>query len=179
MVLTLHSTLTEQNGKKIDVSCDKYKVTRSRAIVSIITSIIPTFIAALVLHKRLRFIPSMSIIIYTCITVFIIALVLSIQPMFTKMGLVLRIWLCSSSGMWLSYMVVVFLFDTIVIENNSIKEKKTSHFVWNINFVSLVFFFTMAWSLGLYFCYYFLQCFDIFLFFVTEEILVPCYDIWW
>ena len=155
MGITLHSNLIEQNEYEtknpISVSCDTDKMIQKRALVSIFTSIMPTLITAIILHKRMKFIPTMSIIIYICITAFIVTLILSVEPTFTKTSLVLKIWLCSSSGIWLNYLVFAFLFDTIVIENDStIERKKTSHFVWNANFVALLYFFSMSATLGVY-----------------------------
>jgi len=161
MALTLHSTLIKQgtNGKDtvMDMStpttCDVYKMRRNRALISIFSSILPTFITAIILMKKIDFIPTMHIIIYISITAFIVSLILSIQPNFNYMDLVLKYWLCITNGIWMSFMIITF-----GILSSPRKRNDNKRFGWNINFTTILFFFAMSWSLG---------------------IPVPYYDSWW
>lgn len=160
MALTLHSTLMKQSNDGKDIimdtpssKCDIYKIRRYRALISIFSSILPTFITAIIVTRKIDFIPTMHIIIYISITAFIVSLILSIQPNFEYMDLVLKYWSCVTSGIWMLYMII-----TLGILSSRKKQNDNKSFVWNINFTAILFFFAMSWSLG---------------------IPVPFYDTWW
>jgi len=157
MSLTLHSTLTKEEGKTVPYSssnCDWNRIIRYRALISIFTSILPTLLAAILLMKKFDFVPTMAIVIYVSVTAFIVTFILSIQPGFNEMDLVLKIWLSVTSGVWLVQVILIFLLNRVSTE----KPQKQAYFVWNINFLALLFFFSMTWIIG---------------------IPIPYYDNWW
>lgn len=158
MALTLHSTLINEDGDKTTTisysPCDWDRVIRYRSLVSIFSSIIPTILAAIIIMKKLDFVPTMPIVIYISVTAFIASFIFSIQPNFTKMDLVFKIWLPATSAIWMSQLILVFLLNRVSAE----KPHKQAYYVWSINFLALLFFFSMTFAVG---------------------IPIPYYDNWW
>mmetsp|Transcript_60584 Transcript_60584/g.71955 ORF Transcript_60584/g.71955 Transcript_60584/m.71955 type:complete len:603 (+) Transcript_60584:241-2049(+) len=135
MDVTSHSRITVEgsDGIKRPASCDYRGVERRRAVLSIVTSVVPVITASVWYGARKR-ITTMPITLYVGLSALTVAIIIVVTPNYSTVApKVLKYWFATTSAVWLCALILLRLTNRI----------KRDMLAWSLNFCGLVYFISL------------------------------------